>query len=114
DQLRCDAEPLRQHRDEGGGVALAGRLHIEVEQEPLAAWKLELSAFEREAAGMLQHAGNAEPAILAAPARIAPALLEAVVIGQRERLVEHDLELAAVDGGADRGPVRQLLGPEQV
>src|SRR5215831_1587246 len=54
---------------------------------------------------MLQHAGNAETAVFAAFGRGAPALLESVVIGERQRLVDHRRELAAVDGRADGGLV---------
>ncbi len=63
---------------------------------------------------MFEHAGDAEPAMHAAPGRLAPALLESVVVGKCQRLVEHRLELAAVDGGADRGLVGQRLGLDQV
>ncbi len=59
------------------------------------------------AAGMFQHAADAEAAIFAAlSATLAAAGFEAVVIGELERLVEHRFEIAAVVGGADRGLVR--------
>ncbi len=114
DQLRVDAQPLRQHRVEHGGVALAGRLHVEVQEQLLAAGKFQLGALERKAAGVLQHAGDADAAIHVALGRLAPALLEAVVVGELQRLVEYDVELAAVDGGADRGLVGHRLGLDQV
>ena len=60
DLLGLDAEPLCQHRVEHGGVALAGRLHVEAEQQLLAAGKRQRGAFERKAAGMLEHAGDAD------------------------------------------------------
>ena len=63
---------------------------------------------------MLQHAGNAEPAVFAALGGLAPALLETVVVGERQRLVEHGLELAAVDGRADGGLVRHRRRLDQV
>src|SRR5262245_24495435 len=112
--LGRDAELLRQHRIEYGGVALARRLHVEAERQALAAREAQCGAFERKAAGVLQHAGDAEPAILAALGGLAPALLEAVVIGKLEGLVEDDLELTAVDGGADGGLVRHRLRLDQV
>src|SRR5262249_15213329 len=105
DLLSLDAEPLRQQRIEYRGVALAGRLHVEAEHQRVAAGKAQRGPFERNAAGMLQHAGNAETAVFAALGRRAPTLLETVVIGERERLVEHGRELAAVDGRADGGLV---------
>ncbi len=106
DLLRADAKPLGEHRIEHGGVALAGRLYVEGEDEFLPARKAQRSRLEREPAGMLQHAGNAKPAILAALSCRPPALLESIEVGERERLVEHGFELAAVDGGTDRRLVR--------
>ena len=41
-------------------------------------------------------------------------LLEASVVGKRDRLVEDRLELAGVVGRADRGLVRHGRGPDQV
>ena len=101
DPFGLDAEPLRQQGIERAGVALAGRLHVEAQHQSLAAGKAQRRPFEGSAAGMLQHAGNAETAIFSAFGRRAPALLEAVVVGERKRLVEHGRELAAVDGRTD-------------
>ncbi len=114
DQLGLDAEPLRQHRIEHGGVALAGRLHVEAQDEPLAARKVQRGRLEREAARVLEHAGNPDPAVLAALARLATALLEAVIVGECQRLVDHRLELARVDRGSDRGLVGQRRRPDQI
>src|SRR5207244_3029484 len=99
DMLGLDAEPFGQERNEHGGVTLAGRLHVEPEHKLLATGKTQRSSLERHAAGMLQHAGKADAAIFAAPCRLAPALLESVMLGQRQCAVEQRLELAAVDRG---------------
>jgi len=56
---------------------------------------------------VLEHAGNTDAAIFAALGRGAPALLETVVIGEPQRLLEHAREVAAVDGGAHRRLVGQ-------
>ena len=114
DLRQLDAEPFGHHRIEHGGVALPGRLDVEVEQQLVAARETDLRAFERKAAGVLQHAGDAEAAVLAALGGFTAALLEAVVVGERQRLVEDDLELAAVDRGADRGLVGHGLRLDQV
>ena len=50
---------------------------------------------------MFEHAADAKPAIFAALLRLAAALLEVVVIGKLQRLVEDRLEIAGVDDGAD-------------
>ena len=55
---------------------------------------------------MFQHAGEPDAAVFAAPSGLAPARFEAVIVGKRQRLVEDRPEIAAVIGGADRGPER--------
>ena len=82
DLLGRNAEPFGDHAREHRGVALAGGLHVEHEVEAVAAGKLQRRAFQRRAAGVLQHAGDAEPAQLAAPLRLLAALLEAVDVGE--------------------------------
>src|SRR5713101_5253007 len=73
DPFGLDAEPLRQQGIECAGVALAGRLHVEAQHQSLATGKTQRRPFEGSAAGMLQHAGNAETAIFSAFGRRAPA-----------------------------------------
>ena len=114
DGFERNAEPLGDHRRKHRGMALAGVLHVERQQKMLAAGKAQHGAFERRAAGMFEHAGNAEPAIFAALGRFALALLEVVVVGKLQRLVEDRLEVAGVVGGADRGLVRHLRFLDQI
>ena len=88
DLLGRNAEPLGDHAREHRGVALAGRLHVERQDQAVAARKLQRRAFERRAAGMFEHAGDAEPAQLAALERVLAPLLEAVDVGELQRLVD--------------------------
>src|SRR5499427_2824918 len=108
------SEPLREQRDEHAGMALSGRLHVQPEDQPLAAGIGEGSAFEGHAAGMLKHAGKTKSTIFATFGRGTPALLETVVIGERQRLVEHGGELTAVDRGAHRRLVGHPGGLDEV
>src|SRR5277367_953211 len=96
------AEPLADQPREHRGMALAGVLHIEPEPQGLIAGKFQERAFGGRAAGMFEHAADAEPAIFAALLRLALAALEVVVIGKPQRPVEDRLEIAGVDDGADR------------
>src|SRR5439155_18747497 len=100
---RRDAELPRRDLGKDVGVPLASRLHIERQHRGPITGKLQRGAFERHAAGMLEHAGDADAAILAMLGRLALALLEAGVVRKRDRLVEDRLELAGVVSGADRG-----------
>ena len=102
------------HLRKDRGVALPGILHAEPHHQRAVARKRQHGAFGRRAARMLEQAADAEAAIFAAPRRLAAALLEAVVVGKLQRLVEHRLEIAAVIGGADRGLVRHLRFFDQV
>ena len=95
-------------------MALAGRLHVEHEVEGVATRKLERGTLQRRAAGMLQHAGDAEPAQLATPLRFLAPLLETVDVCEFERLVDNHREFAGVVDGADRGFVGNRLGRNQV
>src|SRR5215472_9731456 len=95
-------------------MALSGRLHVQPEDQPLAAGIGEGSAFEGHAAGMLKHAGKTKSTIFATFGRGTPALLETVVIGQRQRLVEHGGELTVVDRGAHRRLVGHPGGLDEV
>ena len=108
------AEPVGSEPREHRGVALTGRLHIEIDGERAVAGEGEPGALERRAAGMLEHAGNADAAIFAARFRCAPARLEAIVTGERQRLVEDGRKIAAVIGGADGGLVGHGGGGNKV
>ena len=87
-------------------MALAGRLDIETDGQGAVAGKCQPRAFERRAAGMLQHAGNADAAISAALFCFTPPRFDAVIVGERQRLVEDRRKVAAIIGGADGGFVR--------
>src|SRR3984885_7805831 len=100
--LRRDAEPLTDQAREYRSVALPGVLHVKCKPQGAVTGKFEQSAFGRRAAGMFQHAADAEAAIFAALLRLALTPLDIVVIGKDQRLVEDRLEIAAVDDGADR------------
>ena len=63
----------RTSRVKHRGVALAGRLHVEIDGQRAVAGEGEPGALERRAAGMLEHAGNADAAIFAARFALAPA-----------------------------------------
>ena len=80
--VRRNAELLGDDARKHRGVALAGILHIERQQQRAVAGKAQLGALDRRAAGMFEQAADAEAAIFAAPLRLAAALLEAVVIGK--------------------------------
>src|SRR5215469_5865200 len=95
-----NAEPLGDDLRKYCGVALAGILDIERQEQLVAAGKAQLRALDRRAAGMFEHAGNAKPAVFAALCRLALALLERVVVRKLERLVEDRREIAGIDGGA--------------
>src|ERR1700687_4693943 len=105
DFLERNGKLLRDHARKHRGMTLAGVLNVEAEQK-LAVAERQHRGFDRRAAGMFEHAGNAEAAIFAVLLRVAAATLEISVIGKLERLVEHRREIAAVDRGADRGLVR--------
>ena len=109
-----DAEPLGDDAREHRGVALSGRLHVERQHEGVAAREAQRRAFERRAAGMLEHAGDAEAAQLAALKRFLAPLLEAVDVGELERLVDDHREFAGVVGGADGGLVGDRSRRDQV
>src|SRR5580698_6423776 len=95
-------------------MALTGILNIEREQQRAVARKTQLGALYRRAAGMLEQAADAEAAKLAALLRFTAALLETVVIGQRQRLIQDRLEITGVVSGADRGLVRHRRFFDQV
>ena len=101
-------------RIEHRGVALAGRLHVEAENEVLAAGKAQRGRLRSESRRHAPACRRCRGRGTCRACGLAPALLEAVVVGERQRLVEHGLELAAVDGGADRGLVRHRLRLDQV
>src|SRR5579864_6321274 len=94
DYFRRNAELLADHPRKHRGMALPGVLHVERQQQRAVAGEAQLRALHRRAAGMFEQAADAEAAKLAAPLRLAAALLEAVVIGQGQRLVEDRREIA--------------------
>src|SRR5262249_42041055 len=112
--LRWNAESRPDQAREHGGVALAGALHIEPELQGAVAEEGEHRAFGRRAAGMFEHATDAEAAIFAALFRVAAAALEIGVIGKLQRLIKHRREVAAVDHGTDGGLVRHRRFLDQV
>src|SRR6185312_10891872 len=63
---------------------------------------------------MFEEAGNADSSQLATLLRLALALIEAFVVGERHRLVEHHRKLAAVVSGADRSLVRNFRLRDEV
>ena len=99
--LGRDTKPLADQPREYRGVALAGVLHIEPELQGLVAGKFQERAFDRRTAGMFEHAADAQPAVFAALLRLAPALLEALVLGEFQRFVEDRLEVAGIDDRTD-------------
>ena len=114
DFIAPDAEPLGNEPREHRGVALTGRLNVEIDGERAVAREGEPGALERRGAGMFEHAGNADAAIFAAQFCCAPARLEAIVTGKRQRLVEDGRKIAAVIGRADGGLVRHGGGGDEV
>ena len=112
--MPVDAELVGQQAAEHGGVALPGRLHVEAEDQPVAAGKRQRGAFGRRGAGMFEHAGDADAAQLLAPRRLALALVEILVVGKLQRLVEEAGKIAAVVGGADRGLVGHRRGRNEI
>src|ERR1700730_6216395 len=101
--VRRNAEFFRNDAREHCGVALAGVLHIQRQQQRAVARKTQLGALERGAAGMLEQTADAEAAIFSVLLRLAAALLKTLVIRKRQRLIEDRLEIAGVVSGADRG-----------
>src|SRR5580704_14556485 len=91
---RGNAETLTDDFRENSGVPLAGVLHAETHQQGLVARKRQHRAFGRRAAGVFEQAADAEAAIFASPRRLALALLEAVIVGKLQRLVEDRFEIA--------------------
>ena len=98
DRAGVDAEPAGEQVAEHGGVALPGRLHVEAEDQLVAAGKAERSLFHRRRAGMFQHAGDADAAQFLAFGRCALALVEIGVVGKCQRLVDDAGKIAAVVG----------------
>src|SRR5947209_2195332 len=107
DLRRRYAEPRGDQARVDCGVTLAGILHSDAEHK-LAVLEQQRGAFGRDAAGMLEKARDADAAQLAAPQRLAPALLELGVVRKRERLVEDRRKIAGIERGADRGLVGNL------
>src|SRR3974390_2176811 len=101
DLVRRNAEPFRDDLRKHRSVSLAGVLYAQAEQNRAVSRKGQHRALERRSAGMFKQAADAEAAIFAALLRFAAALLEPVIVGERKRLVEDRLEIAAVVGGAD-------------
>jgi hypothetical protein len=114
DCLKRNAEALGDDLREHGGMALAGITDIERQQELAGFRKTQFGALGRRAAGMFEHAGDAEAAILAALFRVPAALLESLIVGEFQRLVEHRAEIAGIVSGADRGFIRHRGALDEV
>ncbi len=87
DLVRRNSQALGRDAREHRGMTLAGRLHVERQHQRVVAGEIQRRRFLRQAAGMLQEAGDADATILAARLGGAPPQLEPVIIVQRQRLI---------------------------
>ena len=95
-----DAEPLRDHRRKGREMPLPDRLRAEPERDLAVGLEAQIrGVLQRTPARHLEEAADPEPAQLPGARRRRAPCSEPVPVGERERLVEHRLELAAVVDG---------------
>ena len=78
-------------------MALAGILHAEPDQQRAVAGKVSIALSVGAPPACSSRQQMPKPRYLPRFCRLAAALLEAVVVGKLQRLVEHRLEIAAVD-----------------
>ena len=103
DAVERNAEHVGQHLREGRGVALAVIERAGDDGDRAVFLEVDAAHFLAGRGGHFEIAADAEAAQLAVLLAVALALLEAGIVGELQRLLEHAEEIAAVIGHAGGG-----------
>ena len=109
-----DAEPVADDLLERGLVALALVVRAGEQRDRAAAIETDFGALGARRRGPLDGVGHADAAQLAALARFRAALLEALDVGQLQRLFHDVGEVAGVVGEGEPGLVRHRVRRDRV
>ena len=114
DLLARNAELIHRELHVGRLVALPGGLGADQHVDKTVLGEADFGAFGRRAAGRLQVVCHADATAAAPLGGFGAALLEPGPVHGLEASIEHDLEVAAVVGLADRRLVRHRFGADHV